>query len=300
MKDTMPPIRTFVGSDHQMVRSHHNVAVSPAVPVSTFTEAVELVAKLTFQNPHLNLLFRGQARNYANDGSHGPNAKTSLLPSVYRKPQNSGEHEELALKKKYFRKILPARTQKLKRWMRKLGTRHKRAGFGRGPYKDTELFSEPLWALLQHYGCATPLLDVSASLRVACSFATYDYERRTANREGFVYVLGLPSVTSHVAYLPYDGIVIVKLQSACPPEAKRPHYQQGFLVGSLPHDPKMHWYGARDLALRLVAKLRITDSASFWAVPSLCQIEPDVMMPTQDEVAAKVQQICEMVPFDGI
>ena len=296
MKDTMPEIRTFVGPNNCEVRSHKEVAEAAPVPVATFAELIERIATLSFLNPHVNLFYRGQKNNYAKDNSPGVNVTTSLLPSVYRQPTGSGENDEMLRKKKYFKEVLPERTKKLKGWLRKLGNKHKRAGFGRGPYKDVEIFSESLWAILQHYECPTPLLDVTGSLHVACSFATYDYEQEDARKEGFVYVLGLPSITSHVSYLAYDGIVMVKLQAACPPEAKRPHYQQGYLVGSLPHSPKPHTYGARDLALRLVAKFHIKDAVRFWQPDGLTALPKKLMMPENDTIAAKVQEICEKVP----
>ncbi len=44
------------------------------------------------------------------------------------------------------------------------------------------------WSILQHYEVTdTPLIDITQSLKVACSFAQLDNE----NSEAFVYVFGL-------------------------------------------------------------------------------------------------------------
>ena len=102
-------------------------------------------------------------------------------------------------------------------------------------------------------------------------------------------MLGLPNINGHISLFPHEGMVMVKLQAACPPEAKRPHYQQGFLVGSIPSDPKPYSYHFRNLVLRLVAKFRIPESCSFWKAGYSC-LPREVLTPT-DEVGEVVQEI---------
>lgn len=60
------------------------------------------------------------------------------------------------------------------------------------------------WSILQHYEVVpTPLLDLTQSIRVACSFA----QMRGTDSTCYVYVIGFPSPGSHT---------IVKLRFARP------------------------------------------------------------------------------------
>ena len=52
------------------------------------------------------------------------------------------------------------------------------------------------WSILQHYEvCPTPLLDLTHSLRVACSFAFLNSE----DADPLVFVFGLPYITNRVS-----------------------------------------------------------------------------------------------------
>src|SRR5262249_29378940 len=86
------------------------------------------------------------------------------------------------------------------------------------------------WSILQHYGvCRTPLLDVTHSLRIAASFAS-EGEPDTA----FIFVLGVPNLSGAITASSEAGLQIVRLSSACPPSAMRPHLQEGYLLGEYP------------------------------------------------------------------
>ena len=85
---------------------------------------------------------------------------------------------------------------------------------------------------------------------------------------------------------------MVKLQAACPPQSRRPHHQQGFLVGSIPSNAKPYSYLFRNLVLRLVGKVRIPESCSFWHAGGYSCLPRDVLMPT-DEVGEVVRRIKE-------
>ena len=65
---------------------------------------------------------------------------------------------------RYFQR-LSAMTHEARRKLREYGHRKERL----------DDFDEVTWAVLQHYGCETPLLDITQSLHVALCFATYDY-----------------------------------------------------------------------------------------------------------------------------
>jgi hypothetical protein len=120
------------------------------------------------------------------------------------------------------------------------------------------------WAILQHYEvCATPLLDVSHSLRIAASFATHSH-----SDECFVQVIALPNLAGSVTASSEEGIQIIRLSSICPPQALRPHFQEGYLVGEYPEmatPSQKELYSAYevDFGLRLLAKFRF-DPKTFW------------------------------------
>jgi hypothetical protein len=133
------------------------------------------------------------------------------------------------------------------------------------------------WSILQHYEiCATPLLDVTQSLRVAASFAS---ERTTA--EAFIFVLGVPNLSGAVTANAETGIQIVRLTSVCPPNAKRPHVQEGYLLGEYPElsdysQKRLYAHHEVDFGKRLVAKFRF-DPKSFWKERGLAPVESFAM-----------------------
>jgi hypothetical protein len=98
---------------------------------------------------------------------------------------------------------------------------------------------------------------------VACTFAQHD-----AKKHGFVYVLGLPQLSGAVTASSENGIHIVRLLSACPPNALRPHYQEGFLLCEYPvptRDAREAYQRYEfDWARRLIGKFRIPAGKSFW------------------------------------
>jgi hypothetical protein len=120
------------------------------------------------------------------------------------------------------------------------------------------------WAILQHYEvCATPLLDVTQSLRVACSFA-----QQQTKTGALIYILGLPQISGSVTASSEHGIQIIRLLSICPPSALRPHFQEGFLVGEYPtisFKTKAEYHRNEfDFGQRLLCKFRLGRKASFW------------------------------------
>jgi hypothetical protein len=91
-------------------------------------------------------------------------------------------------------------------------------------------FPELQWSILQHYEvCDTPLLDLKQSLRVAASFAL-----NWTSSEGYIFVFALPYPNGTISYFSEEELVIVRLLSVCPSEALRPHFQEGYLVGTFP------------------------------------------------------------------
>jgi hypothetical protein len=126
------------------------------------------------------------------------------------------------------------------------------------------LFREAAWAVAQHYELwPTPLIDITPSLRTAASFALWG-----GRAEGFLYVVAMPPSTNSITFDADQHVTLARLHAVCPPPAKRPHFQDGFLAGRFPFDPVREPEGDKDfsyfakvsnLERRLVAKIRLTD-----------------------------------------
>ena len=127
-------------------------------------------------------------------------------------------------------------------------------------------FSELQWSILQHYRvCATPLLDITQSLRVAASFAL-----NSATDKAYIFVFALPYPQGTITYFTEDELLNVRLLSSCPSDALRPHFQEGFLVGTFPSRVKRK-QPSFDFGRRLVAKIEIPKKgfwdSNFYAIP---------------------------------
>jgi len=213
--------------------------------VNTYDELVRSVAQILHRHRNLNLFYRGQSVDHRED------EKTSILPSIYRKRNNE---KRLMLREKFI--TLNENVLSL----RKLFSEEKL------PLTGTSLlnrYPEISWSILQHYEvCDTPLLDITSSLHVACSFA-FD---RNKSSKGIIYVLGLPWANDPIGYNTYEEIVNIKLLSVCPPQAQRPFFQEGYLAGPFPNyqleEPKRAYQF--DFARRLVAKFEIPIHKDFW------------------------------------
>lgn len=55
-----------------------------------------------------------------------------------------------------------------------------------------------------------------------------------SRHDGYVYVVGLPELHGSVTHHMDQQLVIADLRRICPPAAKRPHRQDGLLVGRHP------------------------------------------------------------------
>ena len=120
------------------------------------------------------------------------------------------------------------------------------------------------WAIIQHYEiCETPLLDVTHSLRVAASFATLN-----GSLAPVLYVLAAPYLGGTISASSEQGIQTIKLSSICPPDARRPHFQEGYLLGEYPeltslHQKQRYKHFEIDFGLRLLAKFHLKPDV-FW------------------------------------
>lgn len=139
------------------------------------------------------------------------------------------------------------------------------------------------WSILQHYGVvATPLIDVTQSLRVACTFAQLDC--REGDVEAYVYVVALPYVSHRIHIDSEEYMTVIRLLSIAPPNALRPYCQDGFLVGEDVIQEKYYDKKELNLSRRLVAKFKIpaNGDSGFWDTES--PMDRNILYPTSDEM----------------
>ncbi len=250
--------------DRAVLARVDDVATSPGFEVATYPELVQRVATIGYLNSRYNLFFRGQGKDYRIRKRDGSDGASALYATLYRSSKRSISRTERQ-----------ERVDKLDWYTRALASSYP----GRSSRDKTRLekFHEGSWALLQHYKvCDTPLLDVTQSLRVASSFATMDRTDGLA----YAYVFGLPNVNGSISFYADKAMVLVRLQSVCPPEAKRAHFQEGYLVGQFPWVRKK--YAHLNLSVRMLAKFALRVD-TFWT-DDFPPITEQALMPKDDDL----------------
>jgi hypothetical protein len=209
--------------------------------ISTFQEMVNEIAEISFKNPDLAIFYRGQRREH-----FVTDRNTSAYPSILRSKPSLGSR--LHLHERH--RILEKADELLIKEFRK----RKIDGLA-----VLEKFSEVSWAILQHYEiCDTPLLDITSSLRLACSFAS-----QPSSKTGVVYVFGFPHTNGSISYYADEELINLRLLNICPPIAMRPHFQEGYLVGTFPTTEIRRRHFKYDVSRRLLAKFKF-QSRGFW------------------------------------
>jgi len=236
--------------------------------VRSFFELATKVAELQFRNRDHVLLFRGQSGDYRN-----AQANTTLKPTLLR-PDGQGNPAAATL---------IARFERLERAERELVGRYATSGFlGLERLRRHRILR---WAILQHYEiCATPLLDVTHSLRIAASFASLRESSRA-----YLFVLGVPNLSGAVTASAEAGLQIVRLSSVCPPSAVRPHIQEGYLLGVYPDlvdyaQKENYDHYEMDFGRRLVAKF-VFNPATFWKNDNFPKVSRRALYPGAAEDA---------------
>lgn len=236
-----------------------------ACQMSTYSQLQKEIARLACLNKDYVLFFRGQTSEYQT-------SKTLILPSIYRPGQGITIEE---------------RWERLENASKLLIEELENSGRNKEEWKL--LGRKPLlqWSILQHYEVVpTPLIDVTQSLRVACSFARLNNKQD----KGYVYVIALPYVSHRIHMDSEEYLTIIRLLNIAPPEALRPYYQDAFLVGEDVIQRDARWPSEIDLKRRLVAKFSIPASDSaFWDSES--EMSESDLYP-EDDIYAK---ICEKV-----
>ncbi len=246
--------------------TNKEIRVSNPLKVENFRNLVQIIAKIANHNPDYSLFFRGQSRdNTLKSGS------SSFYPTIFRSPGKSLSSNEL--KERY--EILNKCSEIL---ISKLGSLEIEN------INKLKKFSELPWSILQHYEvCGTPLLDFTHSLRVAASFAL-----NGGNETAFIFVFAFPYPNGTISYSTEEELLNVRLLSACPSKAMRPHFQEGYLLGSFPACVKKK-ASFLDFGRRLVAKIEIP-AKGFWGrdFPAIPQ---SALYPPDDEVELICREI---------
>jgi hypothetical protein len=248
----------------------NKVGSSEPFLVNTFRELVEHTAKLSFRNKDYLLFYRGQNTDYRNKAGN-----SSFYPSIYR-----GDYLPIReLTNRYD--ILEGASKALVQLFEK----EKIDG-----YKELKRRRAVQWSILQHYEvCATPYLDFTHSLRVACSFATMDNE----NEFAYIFVFGLPYFTNRITINSEHDIINIRLLSICPPTALRPYFQEGYLVGTDDITTNYESKTELDFNNRLIAKFKIPNNNGFWG-DGFNKIPKKSLYPDNDPIFDLCNQIKEI------
>lgn len=258
----------FDGASRARPATNHNIRAGSGHLVKTYLELAKKIAALQFLNREHVLLFRGQESDYRTIKGTSTVKATLFRLSEARIPTP---------------RVLSTRFETLRQAEAGLVARYadkKFAGVDR-----LRRHRSLRWAILQHYEvCRTPLLDVTHSLRIAASFASLG--KKTTN--SFLLVFGVPNLSGAVTASSEASLQIIRLSSACPPEAVRPHMQEGYLVGEYPEivdfDQNTHYpYYEMDFGRRLVAKFRF-DPRTFWKNRNFPAAPREALYPTPDQL----------------
>ena len=258
------------------VASNSKIRAGDGHPVKSYFDLARKIAELQFLNRDYVLLFRGQRTDH----------KTSKGNSSMRPPLLRGSGAVVP-----SRDILRQRFERLRAAEAALLTAYRAAGFkGIDRLKRERILR---WSILQHYECCkTPLLDVTHSLRVAASFAA-----EGSTGAAFIFVLGVPAISGAITASAESGLQIVRLASACPPAALRPHLQEGYLLGEYPDmadiEQKANYQlWETDFGRRIVSKFRFTPATFFSETfPQLSSkaIYPSGQRDEMQEVAERIK-----------
>lgn len=244
-----------------------------AVEVSGFLELSMKVGELQYLNPGQVVLMRGQSEDHRNYQKN-----TTLKPSIFRGNGNQNptpdelvfrfqklRQAEEILVDSYMRKDLPRKYQVARRQILR-------------------------WTILQHYEiCATPLLDVTSSLRIACSFAS-DHD----GEFGYLMAIGVPNIAGAITTSIDAELQVIRLASVTPPKAVRPHIQEGFLVGEYPEigvyeQKQLYREYEVDFGRRLMSKFRF-DKKKFWSSPEFPRVSRTALYPDAQDPFFEVAQ----------
>lgn len=242
--------------------------------IRSYIELSKKVAELQFRNRDYVLLFRGQGKDYRNKKD-----KTTLRPSIFRVPPSKKilTSQDLELR---YEHLTRAEGLLVRAYGKRLGWERLR--------RQRVL----RWSILQHYEvCATPVLDVTQSLRIAVSFAHHD----AVDAECYLFVLAVPNISGAITASAEAGMQIMRLSSVCPPEAVRPHIQEGYLIGEYPDLGDIKQKGLYstfeiDCSQRMLCKFKL-DTNTLVSSPHFPIVNRVALYPDSDDPIYKMMQL---------
>lgn len=244
------------------------VAKDDAIEVLNYKELRKHIAQLSYANKDCILFYRGQKDDYRNQKS----GKSTFYPTVYRGDRL--DKDELKYRWEKLNKASEIFIKKLR---------------SRYPSKTYIVKRKRIvqWSVLQHYEVTeTPLIDVTQSLKVACSFAVLDNN----NEYAYVYAFALPYYTNRISVNSEHYLTNVRLLSVAPPQALRPYYQEGFLIGEDEFSETYTNKDELDLNNRLVAKFKFKNTKEFWGDSEKALTRED-LYPIDDEIEALCKEV---------
>lgn len=235
-------------------------AKSAPILINSYTDLVKTIARLAYINKDHLLFFRGQSKEYVNAGGFA-----TYYPSIYRGI-------------KVPKKEVALRFDLLKSAASMLSTAFEEEHIQ--GFRDVKRRKLIQWSILQHYEvCSTPLIDVTQSLRVACSFAFLN-----ANGEDpIVTAFGLPYITNRISTNSEHDIVNIRLLSICPPQALRPYFQDGYLAGTDDVTTNYDQKTELDFKNRVFGIFKLKNHQGFWR-DDFDRIPEDYLYPLDDQV----------------
>lgn len=259
-------IKEIYPSSEKDSRTVTSFVRSNTIKVETFHDLIMEIAELSYKNPDVMLFYRGQTNNFIKK------KYSTLYPSIYR-PDN-------AKNIKFEFELLENATSIL------LKELEKNSCIDVDELKEIKKIKLLQYAILQHYEvCNTPLLDVTQSLKVACSFAILDNKYNI----GYIYVLGLPYITGRISVDSEDYITNIRLLSISCSSSKRPFFQEGYLVQTeFTSDSDIN-KGELDFNRRIVAIYEFENNEKFWGSEN--PISKDNLYPIED----KMKDLCDVI-----
>ncbi len=266
-------MRSIEGSLTEELERHvggRSVDKSRPFKVKSYRELMGHIAKLSFLNKDHLLFYRGQSGDYLNKAG-----ASTFYPTIYRDdylPSREVRYRFELLSQASKKLVDAFKSEQINGW------------------KETARKRYIQWSILQHYEvCKTPLLDFTHSVRVAASFA----QLKNSNSSAFVFVFGLPYFTNRISVNSEHDLVNIRLLSICPPDALRPYYQDGYLLGTDDITTEYESKTELDFKNRLIAKFEIPVTKRFWG-NGFSSIPESVLYPGRD----RIRSLCNELKID--
>jgi hypothetical protein len=260
--------------------SNQNIRIDDGFEVRNYIDLAEKVSAVQYINPNFNFLYRGQSKDYKRLN------KTTIKPTIFRDYQDPhkktwGLPSQAVLERRY-RRLLKAEDEIVRAFSGRVGQRQ---------ISRNRLIR---WSIIQHYEiCETPLLDLTHSLRVAASFAS-----REENEFGYIFVFAIPEIAGAITSNSSTALQVIKLSTACPPDAKRPHLQEGYLISHYPEIGEItkkyrpiHY--ENDFAVRIIAKFKFRNREFWNDSKEFVQISNSQLYPNKSDFMYDIAQRVE-------